>query len=201
MKLWEYISTLNKEDIIELLDKYESLGPLPGFLLPFVESFLPFLPIIVIVMGNAAAYGLWKGFLFSWTGVVTGSLCIFALTRRFGRPFAAYIHRKFPRGKAMFEWMERKGFTPIFVMACFPFTPSFLLNAFAGLTRISFASFLLAIVLGKAFNVFLISLVGFDIFSIFYHPWRLVFVVSLFSLIWVIGRKIEAHYRVKYRMK
>ena len=76
MKLWEYISTLNKEDIIELLDKYESLGPLPGFLLPFVESFLPFLPIIVIVMGNAAAYGLWKGFLFSWTGA-SPVLCAF----------------------------------------------------------------------------------------------------------------------------
>lgn len=201
MNIGEYISSLSMQDITELLDKYEALGPLPGILFPFVEAFLPFLPIIVIIMGNAAAYGLWKGFLFSWLGIVAGSICIFALTRRFGRSFSAYIHRKYPRGRAMFEWMERKGFSPIFIMACFPFTPSFLLNVFAGLTQVSTGSFVLAIVLGKAFNVFLISLVGSDIFSIFYHPWKLIFVISLFSLIWVIGRRLEAHYRTKYRVE
>ena len=46
--------------IMELLNNYESLGPLPGILLPFIEAFLPFLPLIVFVLANGAAYGLLK---------------------------------------------------------------------------------------------------------------------------------------------
>ncbi len=55
-----------------LLRSYESLGPIPGFLLPFLEAFLPFLPLVVFVMTNAAAYGLLEGFLLSWSGASMG---------------------------------------------------------------------------------------------------------------------------------
>lgn len=201
MKIIDYISNLKKEDIIELLDTYESLGPLPGIIIPFIESFAPFLPLIVIVMGNAAAYGLWKGFLYSLIGTSTGAFCIFALTRRYGKRFSAYVYKEKPKARALFEWVERKGFTPIFLMSCLPFTPSFLLNVFAGLTKMSPITFAIAIFLGKGFMVFLISLVGSDIFSILYNPWRLIFVTSLFLFIWLIGRSIEARFREKYRME
>src|SRR5690625_7258531 len=61
------------EYIMELLNSYEALGPLPGFLLPFIEAFLPFLPLFVFVIANAAAYGLLEGFLLSWAGASTGA--------------------------------------------------------------------------------------------------------------------------------
>ncbi|MDY0407842.1 TVP38/TMEM64 family protein [Paracerasibacillus soli] len=63
---------LDEEQILELLEKYRSLGPLPGILLPFIESFLPFLPLFAFVFANAAAYGLWQGFLLSWIGQYLG---------------------------------------------------------------------------------------------------------------------------------
>lgn len=66
MKWIEYIRKIEKEDILEILESYEALGPLPGIFMPMIESFLPILPLIVLVIANAAAYGLWKGFLFSW---------------------------------------------------------------------------------------------------------------------------------------
>src|SRR5690625_1814287 len=70
--------------VIELLDKYEKLGPLPGILLPFIEAFLPFLPLFVFVMANSVAYGLLKGFLYSWLGSSAGSIAVFYLIRTFG---------------------------------------------------------------------------------------------------------------------
>src|SRR5690625_5181943 len=72
------------EDVLELLDKYEKLGPLPGILLPFIEAFLPFLPLFVFVMANSAAYGLFKGFIYSWFGAAAGSIAVFFLIRKFG---------------------------------------------------------------------------------------------------------------------
>lgn len=46
-------------------------------------------------------------------------------------------------------WIERKGFAPIFVIFCFPFTPSALINVVAGLSRISVKQFGLALAFGK----------------------------------------------------
>src|SRR5690625_3341121 len=75
----EYFDT-----VIELLENYEALGPLPGILLPFIEAFLPFLPLFVFVMANSVAYGLFKGFLYSWIGSSAGSILVFLLIRKFG---------------------------------------------------------------------------------------------------------------------
>lgn len=67
------------EFVQELLADYEKLGPLPGILLPFIEAFLPFLPLFVFVLANGAAYGLFEGFLYSWIGASFGSLGVFLL--------------------------------------------------------------------------------------------------------------------------
>src|SRR5690625_7844506 len=70
--------------IMELLNDYEKLGPLPGILLPFIEAFLPFLPLFVFVFANAAAYGLLKGFLLFWAGSVLGSIIVFLIISKLG---------------------------------------------------------------------------------------------------------------------
>ena len=51
------------DKIIELSQHYRALGPLIGILLPFIESFLPFLPLFVFVFANASAFGLGYGIL------------------------------------------------------------------------------------------------------------------------------------------
>ena len=53
------------ENIENLAAQYRALGPVLGILLPFLESFLPFLPLAVFVVANASAFGLWLGFLLS----------------------------------------------------------------------------------------------------------------------------------------
>lgn len=50
------------ENIMTLIQEYRSFGPLPGILLPMLEAFFPFLPLVILVMANANAFGLWIGF-------------------------------------------------------------------------------------------------------------------------------------------
>jgi uncharacterized membrane protein YdjX (TVP38/TMEM64 family) len=197
MKWIEYIRKIEKEDILEILESYEALGPLPGVVIPLLESFLPILPLVVIIIANAAAYGLWKGFLFSWLGVIIGSLIVFLLTRRYGQKFSNYIQRKYPKGKNFFQWIEKKGFTPIFVLSCFPFSPSFVINIVSGLSKVPIRTFLLASTLGKAFMIFLVSLVGYDVFSVLKHPWKLILTISLFFMVWIIGKSLELRFKNK----
>ncbi len=185
------------EKIQEWLQAYENLGPLPGILAPMIESFVPILPLVAILVANAAAYGLWLGFLYSWLGVCIGSFIVFQCSRQFGGRFTTYIHRRFPKSRKFFNWIESHGFTPLFVLSCFPFTPSFFVNVISGLTGIPRHVFMTAVFSGKAVMIFLVSLAGYDITSIIHEPVKLLWIGILFTLLWFAGRWWQTQYDLK----
>ena len=76
------MSYFTESNLEWLLDQFRALGPLPGILLTFLKSFIPPMPTIVIVGVNAAVYGLWAGFLYSWIGMVAGCLTTFLIVRK-----------------------------------------------------------------------------------------------------------------------
>ncbi|WP_195574500.1 TVP38/TMEM64 family protein [Paenibacillus sp. 1001270B_150601_E10] len=188
------MKNLDMDQVQALLMKYSSLGPLPGILLPFIEAFMPFLPLIVFVLANAAAYGLWLGFLYSWIGCCAGAFCVFWMARLFRKRFSAWIQRKLPRSSRLFDWIERKGFTPIFLLLCFPFTPSFIINIIAGLSTVSFTTFMIAVLCGKSIMIFIIAFIGHDWQGFIHEPWRIALAVGVFGLLWIGGKKLEARY-------
>ena len=190
----EELSKLDLEDVEKLLNQYEALGPLPGILVPMIEAFLPFLPLIAIVVANAEAYGLFYGFLLSWIGVVAGASCVFLIVRVFGRRLRAFLERKIKPSAKLLQFIEHKGFTPIFILACFPFTPSSVINIAAGLSRLPLLTFFTATLLGKGVMIFLVSVVGHDIASLFENPWKLALAAMLFAVMWWAGRKVESRY-------
>ncbi|QTH41710.1 TVP38/TMEM64 family protein [Cohnella sp. LGH] len=185
----------NLEEIELLLHRYSQFGPLPGIALPFLEALLPVLPLVVFIVANAAAYGMWWGFLYSWIGVTLGALLVFSLARRLGNRYGDRIRARFPKSKKFFEYIERKGFTPIFLLACFPFSPSVIVNIASGMSRIPFHTFLTAMGLGKAVMIFTLSFLGHDLQAMADQPWRIVFAVSFVFLMWLGGRKLESRYQ------
>lgn len=179
------------EFIQQLLNQYEGLGPLPGLLLPFIEAFLPFLPLIVFVIGNAAAYGLLKGFLFSWVGASVGAIIVFLLIRKLGN---TRILRKINSNRQVTRitaWVERHGFGPLFLLLCFPFSPSAIINVVAGLSRVSTQQFILAVLLGKAVMIFSISYVGSSIMEFAQNPFKTIIVGIGIVLFWMLGKYLE----------
>jgi uncharacterized membrane protein YdjX (TVP38/TMEM64 family) len=189
-----YLKNLKLEDLQALMDRYSALGPLPGIFLPFLEALLPFLPLIVIVVGNSAAYGLWPGFFYSWIGVCLGAMAVFLISRGFGRRYGDRIRRRFPKSERFFTWVERKGFTPIFLLSCFPFSPSALVNISAGLSKMPLHTFMTAIVLGKAVMIFTLSFLGYDLNAMVEQPWRIGAAVVVLIVMWFGGKKLEARY-------
>lgn len=190
----EWLKQLTVDDVLEWFDYMGSLGPLPGILLPLIEALLPFLPLIVILIANATAYGLWQGFLLSWIGTTVGAMLVFLFFRLFGRRFSAAIQRRYPKTKSMFHWLENRGFTPLLIAYSLPFTPSALVNMIAGLSTIPIRTYFLALCLGKSLLVFMITLAGYDIVSLIRSPWKIIVVVTLFVVMWFLGKRWEARY-------
>jgi uncharacterized membrane protein YdjX (TVP38/TMEM64 family) len=187
--------------IQQLLNQYEGLGPLPGLLLPFIEAFLPFLPLIVFVMGNAAAYGLLKGFLFSWVGASVGAIVVFLIIRKLGN---TRLLRKINANRQVTRitaWVERHGFGPLFLLLCFPFSPSAIINVVAGLSRVSTQQFILAVLLGKAVMIFSISYVGSSIMEFAQNPFKTILVGIGIILFWMLGKYLEKRLQKKVENK
>lgn len=185
---------LSLEDIRVLLDRYSDWGPLPGILFPMLEALLPFLPLVVFVVANANAYGMWPGFLYSWIGVILGASTVFWLVRRLGGRAGNWLRRRYPQTEKFFAWVERKGFTPVFLLSCFPFTPSIVVNIASGLSNMAFRTFFTAILLGKAVMIFAMSFLGHDLEALLRKPWRLALAAAVLAAFWLVGKKLEARY-------
>lgn len=192
------------ENIVELTQSYRAFGPLIGFLLPFIEAFLPFLPLFVFVFANATAYGLWIGFLLSWGGSVLGAYAVFLLIRKYGRARFMNFMTRHEKVQKLIHWVERNGFGPLFLLLCLPFTPSALVNLVAGLSNIRRHYYLLTVMAGKFVMVFTISFVGYDLRALFTQPIRTAIVILVIVLLYVIGKilekrlnkKVEADFRL-----
>ncbi|MBM7601663.1 putative membrane protein YdjX (TVP38/TMEM64 family) [Virgibacillus halotolerans] len=183
--------------IFELLDKYESLGPLPGILLPLIESLLPFLPLVVFVFANAAAYGLFLGFLYSWIGASVGSILVFLIIRKLGDKRLFKAVRKNKQVKKVTAWLERHGFGPLFLLICFPFSPSAVINVVAGLSKVSTQQFILAVILGKSVMIFSIAYIGSSVFEFAKNPVKTIMVGVGIVLFWLTGKYVEKRLQKK----
>lgn len=179
------------ERIQELLQHYAALGPLPGLLLPFLESIFPFLPLVLFVAANAAAYGFWLGAFLSWLGTCIGGIVVFLFFRNVAKKRLKRWIEKSVKIQSMLRWIERHGFGPLFLVLCIPFTPTSLVNVSAGLSDLSLRSYAMALGLGKLVMVGMISYVGHDWLAIIRQPAKLIAVVIVVFILWLVGKRME----------
>lgn len=189
---FETIRELTELDrILELLEEYRSLGPLPGIFLPMLEAFFPFLPLVLFVMANAAAFGLWLGFLYSWIGTFAGALLVFFIVRKLGQKKLFGFISRHKKIKSLMYWVESRGFGPLFLLLCFPFTPSAAINIVAALSKVSIGQFTLAVLCGKLVMIFMVSFIGYDVRALVQQPVRTAIVLIVIFILWYVGKRIE----------
>lgn len=165
-----------------------------AILLPFLEAFLPILPIILFAVVNVNAYGLLVGFILTWMGSVLGSICVFLIFRTYGQARFLQRLRNHPHVLKFMVRVDRGGIVPIFVLLCFPFTPSSIINIVCALGRIETRAFIGTVMLSKAIMLFLLSFIGADIYSFIRQPLKSVIVILLFIFLWWLGKRFEEHY-------
>lgn len=182
---------LTLENFQSIAHEYQLVGMIIGFLLTYLEAFLPILPLAAFVVANASAYGLWFGFLLSWAGSVTGAYSVFWLVRQFGhRKIFRFITERKAVAK-LIHWVEYQGFTPLFVLLCFPFTPTSIVNVVAGLSKLKKKHYFFTIMAAKVIQLFVISWIGSDLRALVTQPSRTMIVLALIAALWGGGKYVE----------
>lgn len=137
-------------------------GPLTGFLLVLIESFIPALPLGVFVALNINAYGFLLGTLISWLATCLGCflsyLLFYYLSNKFIFKFMKKKTRiKIENGIKKFKDLPLPNLVLIITL---PFTPAFLINILAGVAEVKQEKFLTAIIIGKVFMIIFWGYIG-----------------------------------------
>lgn len=139
-----------------------SLGPIAGIIMIMVESILPVLPLSVFITLNMVSFGQVFGFLISWLSTIVGCMLSFTLFRRFFQKMLDRFIKKKDMDKLdkIMKTISDINFSNLVILIAIPFSPAFLINIAAGLSKIKVEKFFLAVIIGKMIMVYFWGYIG-----------------------------------------
>ena len=147
------------ELINNLTDFIGQFGYFSGFLLVFLESMIPILPLSLFVAVNVFTYGSLAGFIVSYLGSVSGCIVAYLLCRKFNDYFESK-YKKHKKIKSIKKKLKNIKVSTLAVILAVPFTPAFLLNIAAGLTKYDFKKYFTAVIIGKIPMIYFWCFIG-----------------------------------------
>ena len=149
---------LNLEEIIFSVPPI--IGLLLGMIIIILESMLPILPLAVFIAVNMILFGNFFGFILSWASTIIGCLIMFTLVRKYlSNQFRNHTkHSK--QIKKIREKFEHIKFPTLVLITALPFTPAFLINIAAGLSKMSYKKFTANILIAKLSIVYFWGYIG-----------------------------------------
>lgn len=182
--------------IHEFLINIGIYGPILGCFFILIESILPILPLFVFITINFLAFGNIIGFFVSWIFTILGCLMSFFLFRKKIKHWVdtkTKDKKQFQKVMTMVNKIKLEQLTAIIAV---PFTPAFLVNIAAGLSKMSFKKFLIALMIGKVFLVLFWGFVGTSLVQSLTHPIALLKVVILVFIAFIISKIINKKFEL-----
>ncbi|MDH6365240.1 putative membrane protein YdjX (TVP38/TMEM64 family) [Enterococcus sp. PF1-24] len=135
------------------------LGPLLFIFLQILQVVIPIIPGGISTAAGVLIFGPFWGFIYNYVGICIGSIIIFLLGKRYGRPFILSLISEKTFNKYIGWLDDQKRFDKLFTLAIFfPFAPDDALCLIAGLSQISLKKFSVIILLAKPASIFLYSM-------------------------------------------
>lgn len=135
------------------------LGPIIFLLIQILQVVIPIIPGGISTAAGVLIFGPYAGFIYNYVGICIGSIIIFLLGRRYGKPFILSMISDKTYNKYI-GWLDNQNrFEKLFALAIFlPVAPDDALCLMAGLTNISVKKFTWIILLAKPLSIFLYSM-------------------------------------------
>ena len=182
--------------ITSFLNNLGVYGPILGCFLIVIESMMPILPLFVFITMNFLVFGNILGFLISWLFTVLGCLLSFMLFRK---KIKNWFDKKTEKKKQITKIMNcinKIKLEQLTLIIAIPFTPAFLINIAAGLSKIEFKKFLIALIIGKIFLVFFWGFVGTSLLQSLTNPQALIKIVILVLSAYILSKIVNKKFKL-----
>lgn len=131
-----------------------------GLFIVILESIVPILPLALFIAVNTVVFGNVMGFIISWIGTIIGcSLSFFIFRKGFSKKIYKHIDHK-KRGKELMKKISSLDFCKLVLILAIPFTPAFSINIGAGLSKMSYQKYLLALIISKLSIIYFWGFIG-----------------------------------------
>lgn len=124
-----------------------------------LESIIPALPLALFIAINIIAFGNFWGFIISWLSTVVGCTLSFFICRK----FRGFVEKKFKnqeKGLNFINRIDEIKFSNLMLIIAMPFTPAFSINIAAGLSKMKYKKYLLALLISKTFIIYFWGYIG-----------------------------------------
>ena len=174
-------------NVIELVTNF---GMPFGFLVVVLESIIPVLPLSVFVALNVLSFGNLKGFLISWVGTIIGCVISFCIARFFSKKLDTKVKNN--EKVVMFrKKINNISFSQLVILVTIPFTPAFAINIAAGLSKIDFKKFIIALLIGKAPMIYFWCFIGTSLKDSITDPSVIAKIVFMLAIAFLISKVVN----------
>jgi uncharacterized membrane protein YdjX (TVP38/TMEM64 family) len=181
------------ENLIDFLEKVvvfiQNSGTLGVFIscgMMTIESILPFLPLGVFITITMLVLGKVWGFVVSWVFTCIGCTISYMIFKYgFGKKFDHLTENKelIKKYKRVFKDISLGKLVLIIAM---PFTPAFVVNIVAGLSKMDFKKYIIAIIIGKISMVYFWGYIGTSLVESITNPIIIVKIIISMTLCYII---------------
>ncbi|EEV47279.1 TVP38/TMEM64 family protein [Enterococcus faecium] len=135
------------------------LGPIIFVFIQILQVVIPIIPGGISTAAGVLIFGPYAGFIYNYIGICIGSIIIFLLGRRYGKPLILSMISDKTYNKYI-GWLDNQNrFEKLFALAIFlPVAPDDALCLMAGLTNMSVKRYTLIILIAKPLSIFLYSM-------------------------------------------
>ena len=171
-------------------------GPILGCFLILIESILPILPLFVFITINFLAFGKIFGFLISWFFTCLGCLISFFIFRK---NVQNWLYKRLKSkgliSKKTIDLVTNLKFEQLTTIIALPFTPAFLVNIVAGISKMKFKKYFIALLIGKVFIVYFWGFVGVSLLDSLKNPIYLIRVAILLIIAYILSMLINKKFK------
>lgn len=189
------LNTIN--DFINSMIAYLGVaGPIMGCILIILESILPILPLCVFITLNCMTFGYVAGYIISWIFTCLGCLLSFTIIEK---GFKNWFDRKIRSMKAankIMKVVEKCNVSELAMIVAVPFTPAFLVNIAAGLSKMDVKKFMIGICIGKLFMVYFWAFIGTNLIQSLTNPIIIVKVIFMLIIAYVLSKIVTKKFNL-----
>lgn len=181
-------------NIIEYLQIY---GMPFGFLLIVLESIIPALPLGVFVAFNMMAFGTVFGFILSWSATIIGCILSYLLFYKVVGKYLKNKLKKIGKYNKLIKRISKIKFTTLVLVIALPFSPAFAINIAAGISKINFKKFVVALLIGKVSIVYFWGYIGKSLLESITDFNTLITIAIMLLLSYVISKVINKKFKIE----
>ena len=189
------LNTIN--DFINSMIAYLGVaGPIMGCILIILESILPILPLCVFITLNCMTFGYVAGYIISWIFTCLGCLLSFTIIEK---GFKNWFDRKIRSMKGankIMKVVEKCNVSELAMIVAVPFTPAFLVNIAAGLSKLDVKKFMVGICIGKLFMVYFWSFIGTNLIQSLTNPIIIVKVIFMLIIAYILSKIVTKKFNL-----